>query len=69
MQILADGKMHSPIELYRINGLREDISQTIQLMVCENQVEVIDGMLSMRKTKKKNEGKRENHFTNQQKTC
>ena len=55
MQILADGKMHSPIELYRINGLREDISQTIQLMVCENQVEVIDGMLSMRKTKKKNE--------------
>ena len=55
MQILADGKMHSPIELYRINGLREDISQTIQLMVCENQVEVIDGMLSMTKTKKKNE--------------
>ncbi len=55
MQILADGKMHSPIELYRINGLREDISQTIQLMVCENQVEVIDGMLSIRKTKKKNE--------------
>ena len=55
MQILADSKMHSPIELYRINGLRDDISQTIQLMVCENQVEVIDGMLSMRKTKKKNE--------------